>query len=340
MVLSFSLMGGSVLFLALIPSYAAIGPAAPVLAVLARLVQGFALGGEVGPNLAYLAEAAPAHRRGLAVCLQGVSQQVAALAGALVGLLLSLALPHAALETYGWRIAFLLGALTLPVGLVLRGALHETLHRPDMAAATAHAGRSAPAQTKIVVLCFLALSNATIATYMQNYMTTFAQNALHLGSQIAFAASALPSATAIGGGLLGGWLSDRIGRKPVMIGALLAFSLATLPLFHWIVSARTPAALLGGSVLLALLSTPAWGALYGAMTELTPKASRGRSVALIYALAIGLFGGTAQLVVTGLIHVTGDLMAPGWYLLAADLVGLGAVTLLPESAPVKLAQMA
>jgi MFS family permease len=313
MVLSFSLMGGSVLFLALIPSYAAIGPAAPVLAVLARLVQGFALGGEVGPNLAYLAEAAPAHRRGLAVCLQGVSQQVAALAGALVGLLLSLALPHAALETYGWRIAFLLGALTLPVGLVLRGALHETLHRPDMAAATAHAGRSAPAQTKIVVLCFLALSNAT---------------------------SALPSATAIGGGLLGGWLSDRIGRKPVMIGALLAFSLATLPLFHWIVSARTPAALLGGSVLLALLSTPAWGALYGAMTELTPKASRGRSVALIYALAIGLFGGTAQLVVTGLIHVTGDLMAPGWYLLAADLVGLGAVTLLPESAPVKLAQMA
>jgi len=150
----------------------------------------------------------------------------------------------------------------------------------------------------------------------------------------------MPRAPAIGGGLLGGWLSDRIGRKPVMIGALLAFSLATLPLFHWIVSARTPAALLGGSVLLALLSTPAWGALYGAMTELTPKASRGRSVALIYALAIGLFGGTAQLVVTGLIHVTGDLMAPGWYLLAADLVGLGAVTLLPESAPVKLAQMA
>src|ERR1700676_4133228 len=110
MMLSFAMMGSAIIVLALTPSYATIGIAAPVIAILARMVQGFSLGGEVGPTTAYLMEAAPPGRRGLAVSWQPASQEIAATAGALVGVLLSRSMSDAALESYGWRIAFLLCA--------------------------------------------------------------------------------------------------------------------------------------------------------------------------------------------------------------------------------------
>jgi len=128
MMLSFTLMGVAIVSLALIPSYAKIGIAAPILAVLARMVQGFSLGGEVGPTTAYLLEAAPLKGRGLAVSWQGASQGIAATTGGLVGVGLSAILAPAALDAYGWRIAFLLGAVTLPFGLWVRRGLPETLH--------------------------------------------------------------------------------------------------------------------------------------------------------------------------------------------------------------------
>jgi MFS family permease len=111
------MMGAAIIVLALIPSYAQIGVAAPILAVTARLVQGFSLGGEVGPTTAYLLEAAPVHRRGLAVSWQGASQGLSAALGGFIGFGLSNLLPAASLDAYGWRIAFLLGAVTLPFGL-------------------------------------------------------------------------------------------------------------------------------------------------------------------------------------------------------------------------------
>src|SRR4051794_14069744 len=138
MILSFAMMGGAKLVLAVIPSYASIGIAAPILAVVARMVQGFSLGGEVGPTTAYLMEAAAPGRRGLAVSWQPVSQRIAATAGALVGLLLSKFMSEAALNAHGWRIAFLLGVACLPFGLWLRSRLPETIHLPEIEMAAAH----------------------------------------------------------------------------------------------------------------------------------------------------------------------------------------------------------
>ena len=138
MMLSFTMMGAAIIALALIPSYRQIGIAAPILAVIARMVQGFSLGGEVGPTTAYLLEAAPLHRRGLAVSWQG-AQGIAATLGALVGVGVSSVLPPAALDAYGWRIAFLLGAVTLPFGLWIRRGLPETLHAPEATAIAAKA---------------------------------------------------------------------------------------------------------------------------------------------------------------------------------------------------------
>src|SRR6201994_1695440 len=127
MLLSFAMMGGAILVLALTPSYAMIRLAAPVIVIIARMVQGFALGGEVGPTTAYLMEIARPERRALVVAWQPTSQEIAATSGALGGVILSKTLAPEALDVYGWRIAFLIGALCLPFGLWMRKSLPETI---------------------------------------------------------------------------------------------------------------------------------------------------------------------------------------------------------------------
>src|SRR5262245_6627643 len=168
MLLSFGLMGAAIVGMALIPSFAVIGWLAPALALGARAVQGFALGGEVGPTTAYLFEAAPAHRRGLYASFQSVSQSVASLVGGAVGVLLAQWLNAADLDVYGWRIAFLLGGLTLPFGLLLRRSLPETLHAED------HLPAHAPLQEGIsvfrthwrpIAFGLMVFAAGTVATY-------------------------------------------------------------------------------------------------------------------------------------------------------------------------------
>ena len=129
MILSFSIMGVAMTGLALTPSYAAIGLAAPILAIFFRLLQGFALGGEVGPNIAYLMEAAPLNRRGLYISLNFASADFAVLVAGLVGFGLASVLTAGQLEAWGWRVAMLLGAGIVPLGLRLRNTLVETLPR-------------------------------------------------------------------------------------------------------------------------------------------------------------------------------------------------------------------
>src|SRR5580692_6116548 len=132
MLLSFGLMGLAILGLSLTPSFAQIGLAAPIIVVALRLIQGFALGGEVGPATAFLIEAAPLNKRGLLGSWQSASQSVSSLIGGAVGAIMAATLAPHLLETYGWRAAFLIGAAVLPFGLIIRRSLPETLHRPDV----------------------------------------------------------------------------------------------------------------------------------------------------------------------------------------------------------------
>lgn len=343
MMLSFTLMGAAIISLALIPSYATIGIAAPILAILARMVQGFSLGGEVGPTTAYLLEAAPLRHRGLAVSWQGASQGIAATLGGLVGVGLSSVMAPAALDSYGWRIAFLLGAVTLPFGLWIRRGLPETLHAAEATAkvftATTVVG-AVRENFRIIALALVALASGTIGTYVFNYMTTFAQGTLHMAAGVSFLGNALGNMAGVVAVLYGGWLSDRIGRRPVMIWPRLVYLLLILPVYFWIIEARTPLALIAGSVALGFTGAMGAGAFYTAVTESMPKRIRGGAFATIYATAIALFGGTTQLVVTWLIKVTGSPMAPAWYLMGAMAIGQVAVWMILESAPVKIAQPA
>jgi MFS family permease len=337
MILSFAMMGCAIITLALTPSYQAIGIAAPIIAIVARMVQGFSLGGEVGPTTAYLMEAAPPGRRGLAVSWQPASQEIAATAGALVGVVLSRSMTDAALESYGWRIAFLLGATCLPFGLWLRSGLPETIHLSEIetrakAAADASVG-VIRANARTIVLGLLILASGTITTYVTQYMTTYAENTLHVATDLAFATSVVSNGLGIAGALYGGWLADRKGRWPVMVWPQLAALLLTYPVFLWIVETRSAWALLGGFGLLSLIGSIPYSAFYVAFAEGLPKNIRGGAFATIYAVAIASFGGTAQLVVAWLIHATGNALAPAWYMLFAATVGLAAMAMMRETAP-------
>jgi MFS family permease len=340
MMLSFTMMGVAIIVLALTPSYASIGVAAPVIAILARMVQGFSLGGEVGPTTAYLMEAAAVERRGLAVSWQPTSQLIAATAGALAGLALSKTMTGAALDAYGWRIAFLIGATTLPFGLWVRSGMPETLHRRETATATASTPgkgfNAVRAHTRLIVLGLLVLASGTIITYVTDYMTTYAEDTLHVAADLAFATTVVSNGLGVASALYGGWLSDRVGRWPVMVWPQLAALLLTYPVFLWIVDTRSAWALLGGLGVLSLIGNIPYSAFFVALAEGLPKHIRGSVFATMYAVAIASFGGTAQLIVTWLIHATGNAMAPAWYMLFATAVGLAAMAMMRESAPVKL----
>ncbi|WP_194456519.1 MFS transporter [Bradyrhizobium sp. CCBAU 53421] len=335
MTTSFAMMSTAILVLAVTPSYETIGIAAPFLVIFARLVQGFALGGEVGPTTAYLMEAAPAEARGLAVSFQPASQQIAATAGALVGEILSLTMTSEALYAYGWRIALLLGAATLPFGLWLRTALPETLHRPKAPAPVVRPVRRSLAARRLISLGFVVLASCTIITYVTGYMTTYALNTLQVSAPLAFATTLVTNTVAIAAALLGGWLADRAGRRCIMIWPQITALLMTYPVFLWIVESRSAIALLGGLGALTLVGTIPYSAFYVSMAESLPKNIRGGAFATIYAFAIAIFGGTAQPIVAWLIHVTGNTLAPAWYMLVASGAGLCAMLMMPETAPPK-----
>jgi MFS family permease len=340
MVLSYGLMGGSIVCLAIIPPYAQIGLAAPVLAVCCRLAQGFSLGGEVGCNTAFLIEAASTRNRGLIVSWQGASQYIAATAGSFTGLALTHLLPPPLFETLGWRIAFLLGAATLPFGIWLRRGLPETLHQPETTTIAGPAGGSrlgtAARHWRLLTLSLVALAMGSIGTYIFSYIATFAQDTLKMGAGSGLAAEVGGYALSIGSILLGGRASDRFGRWPVNVWSNLLFLVLIVPVFEWIVATRSPAVLMFGVGLLTVAANFSGGSLYAALAEGLPKTIRGGGFAMVYAVAVAVAGGTTQLIVTWLIHLTGDPLAPAWYLVSATAVGQIAFMLIPESAPRRL----
>jgi MHS family citrate/tricarballylate:H+ symporter-like MFS transporter len=330
MLWSLGLMGFAIVGLALIPSYSQIGVAAPLLLVLFRLLQGFAVGGEVGPSTAFLIESAPQNRRGLFAALQISTQYLAVLAAGIVGYALSAWLSPAQLDAWGWRIALLIGAAIVPVGLYIRRRLPEQLPGSDKVSGVPSGER---VSRRLIVLSLMMIAAGTVTSYTIGYMNTYMQDTLKFSTNTAFGETVLEGLTVLSFALIGGSLSDRFGRKPVMLAGLGSLLVLVLPSYAVLGLSR--------SVVLVYAVSAVLNGLYGifvacagvAIVESLPRSNRSAAFGILYAIGVAVFGGFTQFIIKWLIDFSGNPLAPGWYLSVVLIFGGVAMALLPESAP-------
>jgi MFS family permease len=317
----------------LTPPFRVIGWAAPIMIGIFRLLLGFGVGGEVGPSTAYMLEAAAPHERGFYTSLQAMTQDFAVFASSAVGFIIALVLQNntQALDDWGWRLALALGLTIVPIGLYLRKSLPETLNAtpddPEVAAAPTRA------VARVALLGFIILGTGSMVSYVQTTMTGYAQESLHFSPAAAFAAVMFNGFFTMAFDPVSGWLSDRWGRRPVIILGIALTVIATLPAFWAILHFQSVLALCLAASILGAITGIAQPPVSTAICEALPQGVRSRGLGLVYAFAISIFGGVTPTVVTWVIAVTGNRMAPAFYMVAAAAVGLVAILLLRETAP-------
>jgi MFS family permease len=327
---SFGLMGTSILGLAVIPSHEQIGLAAPILLLIVRLVQGFAVGGEVGPSTAFLLEAAPTQQRALYVSLQAATQYLAVIFAGVVGFLLAHLLSADQLDSWGWRVAFLVGAAVVPLGLYVRRSLPETLKAHVETAVTAEQTRSG---TRLLGLALMMLSGGTMCAYVVSYMATYSQDTLKLDANAAFGTPLAEGLSFMLVAPLAGMVSDRIGRKPVILTGLGLMFLLVLPCYMVMSSGHSANVVYAATAILGGLMAVSYVPSTAAIVESLPRSMRSGAFAILYSVAGAVFGGFTQFTVKWLLDVTNSPLAPGWYsILGLIIWGAGTVAF-RESAP-------
>ena len=323
MLWSFGLMGVSVLAMALTPSYARIGIAAPILLLSARLLQGFAVGGEVGPITAYAAEAAPRDHRARYVSVLQTGQGLAVLSAGLMGYLLAHLLPPDDLDAYGWRIALLVGVLVVPIGLIIRSRLPETL---ESAVAQADSELDGPSPWRVFFVGLVVVGAGTIAGYGLTYMATYSQDTLKLGAQLAFVTTIAQGLGYLSSAYAGGWLGDRLGHRRVLLLCFALLLMLMLPAFMLINHWPRPATLFWVTAVLSIIHITAIVCMSAFLVESLAPTIRSGTFAMTYATGVALLGGATQVVLKLLIDTTHSAFAPPWYIIGALAAGMLALT--------------
>ena len=327
MTLTIFLMALGCAVIAFTPTYASIGVAAPVLIVLARLIQGFSAGGEVGASTTLLVEHATPQNRGYMASWQFASQGLGVMLGAVVVGTLTFTLSPQSMESWGWRVPFFIGMLIAPVGMYIRRHLEESLQiAPESATAprresslkivcTQHGGT--------VLAAILTMVGGTTAAYVITfYMPTYAVRELGLAPSVALFGAAITGLILFVVSPLVGALSDRVGRKPLILWSRVFLVLLIYPGFLWLNASPTPAVLF---TVLGVLSLGLVGQTAPSITmlpEMFPKAVRASGMSLVYSVGVALFGGFAPFSSTWLLNATGSKLAPAWYLVAMTAVSL------------------
>ena len=330
LILALSLMAVGTLTIACTPGYATIGIAAPLIVVLGRLLQGFSAGVEVGGVSVYLAEIATPGHKGFYSAWQSASQQVAVMFAALLGVALSLILPPETMGLWGWRLPFLIGCLMIPLLFWLRRSLAETkvfLERktaPDISAILA----SLVANWKIIVVGMLLATMTTVCFYLITaYTPTFGREVLGLSSRQSLLVTVFVGLSNFIWLPIGGSISDKLGRRPLLILFTVATLLTAYPAMSWLVGGPATSRLL----LVELWFSCIFGCYNGAMipflVEIMPWDVRTSGFSLAYSLATGIFGGFTPAVSTYLIHATGNQAIPAVWLCVAAACGLSATLL-------------
>lgn len=330
MILTVALITIGTLGLAATPSYEQIGIAAPIIVVLARLLQGLGLGGEVGPVSAMLVEIAPPNKRALYASWQMASQGIAVLIGGLVGILVSWQLTEEQLLAWGWRLPFILSILLVPIALYIRKTLPETLEAPTEHTGLKIVDNLLSTHARVFILGILIMVAITISVQVGNYMTTYALQVLKLKPSFAQTATALGGLMMFLFALLGGYLADKYNRKSILIWSRLILTLLIVPLFYWLDASRSAGVLILVTMCITSLSGMNGAICLVSIPEMMPKAFRATGVSLVYALSATIFGGTAQFIITWLIPKIGNL-APAYYVVASGLISLIAMWMIPET---------
>jgi MFS family permease len=330
LILTLALMAVGTVTIALVPGYAAIGLIAPLLVVIGRLVQGFSAGVELGGVSVYLAEIATPGNKGFFVSWQSGSQQVAVIFAATLGVLLTQTLSPATMQDWGWRIPLLIGCAIIPLLFILRRSLQETeafLHRPHVLTAGQIFG-SMLANWRIVGLGMMMVVMTTVSFYLITaYTPTFGRKELHLDDTSLLLVTVCVGVSNLFWLPVSGALSDRIGRRPLLIGCTVLAILTAYPVMSWLVAHPSFGHLLLVELWLSFIYANYNGAMVVYLTEVMPVDVRTAGFSLAYSLAT-VVGGMTPAICTGLIQVFGDSAVPGAWMAAAAVVGLAAVLLI------------
>lgn len=311
------------------PTYAQAGIVGPLVIVLARLIQGFSAGGEIGGATAFLIEYAPPEKRGFYASWQQTSQALAVVLGGICGTIVTHALDPAAIDSWGWRVPFLLGLLIGPVGFYIRARVDETpvftdSHTQKSESPLRDALRDHP---RGIASGFGVTILWTVCTYvLLFYMTTYAVKQLNIPLADAFVATTIGGLVLMLGCPIAGALSDRVGRKRLLLAAAIAIGVLIYPLFAWINAKPDLMTLAIVQGILGLLLAAFTGPAPALLAEQFPAGLRSTGLSLAYNFAVTIFGGFAAVIVTLLIEATGTKLAPSFYVMAAALVS--ALTLL------------
>jgi MFS transporter, MHS family, proline/betaine transporter len=343
--LTILLMALGTAIIGLAPTYASIGLWAPALIVVARLIQGFSAGGEVGGATAFLIEHAPDEERGAYASWQQASQGISFMLGAAMGALVTNGLDQAQIDAWGWRIPFLFGLLIGPVGMYIRSHLEEP---PEFEARQAERRASnvkfSPLSQVLrdhprEVLAGLGVTILwTVCTYvLVFYMPSYAKQQLGLPLGATFQSTAICGAIILVLCPLMGMLSDRVGRKRMLTVVALAILVLAYPLFHWLNVSPTTATLLQVQIVLGILLAAFTGPAPAVLAEQFPTEVRSTGLSLAYNFAVTIFGGFAPLIVTWLIESTHNKLAPAFYVIVAAAISIVALAFMHDRTGKKLA---
>jgi MHS family proline/betaine transporter-like MFS transporter len=327
------MMAAGTAVLGLCPSFATIGVAAPLIIVAGRSLQGLAVGGDIGVAASFVMEAAPAARRGFLLAWQFTSQGAAALLGAAMGVLLTSTMSPDALAAWGWRVPFLIGLLIAPVGMYVRQRLRET---PLPATAARHAtmplAELLRTHGKTIFLAMLMMMGHTIPVYaIVYYMPSYMTRVKHMPAMTGFQVSACSALLLVCIPPLAGLLTDRLPRrKPLALVSSGGMALLIYPVFLMMTHAKSALPILCGVAVVSLLLALGAGVVTLMVLESLPVRVRASGMAISHALAVAVFGGTAQFIVTGLIKWTCNPMSAAWYVTPACAVSFCAVLLFKE----------
>ncbi|KJK17770.1 citrate-proton symporter [Burkholderiaceae bacterium 16] len=325
LILTLVLMALGTLLIACVPGYASIGVAAPLLVLAGRLLQGFSAGVELGGVSVYLAEIAKPGKKGFYVAWQSASQQVAVIFAGLLGVILHAMLSPEQMGEWGWRVPFLIGCLIVPFLFLIRRSLEETeefktrKHRP----AISEIYRSMLENWRIIIAGCMMVVMTTVSFYMITaYTPTFGKTVLKLDDVDNLIVTMCVGLSNFIWLPLMGALSDRVGRKPLLVIFTILTLLTAYPAVSWLVAEPSFGRLLMVELWLSFLYGSYNGAMVVTLTEVMPPAVRTAGFSLAYSLATALFGGFTPAISTYLIHSTGNKAAPGLWLMFAAACGL------------------